>query len=179
MFLRGNLLFEKIYKRLTVKIKNHFNDFNLKGRIKMKTSEGYKDVLKQKGLKNTKHRNSILQAIEKNEQPATAEQIFLTLKEQNISINLSSVYRILESLSQSGLILKSNSLTSAKALFEKNRFEHKHHLICSMCNKMFSVGGCPLEEYEKQLQENFDFEIKGHNLEIFGICKECQKSRNK
>lgn len=143
----------------------------------MKDIDVYKTLLRQSGLKATKHRLSVLQVIEKSEQPITAEQMYLSLKEQNISINLSSVYRILDTLSSVGLIKKISSLTSTKALFEKSRSEHNHHLICSSCNTMFSVGGCPLENYEKMLQEYLGFSITGHNLEIFGICKECQNNK--
>ncbi|WP_422145473.1 transcriptional repressor, partial [Clostridium sp.] len=50
-------------------------------------------MLKKKGLKVTKHRNSLLEVLEIENQPLTAEDIFLKLKEKGISINLSSVYR--------------------------------------------------------------------------------------
>jgi len=59
-------------------------------------------------------------------------------------------------------------------LYELNRQEHKHHLICSGCRKMFTVDECPLEDYEKSLSNKLDFDITGHKLEIFGYCKECK-----
>jgi Fur family ferric uptake transcriptional regulator len=143
----------------------------------MDQAGNYGNVLRREGLKNTKHRNSILEAIENSDQPIAAEQIYIELKERNTSINLSSVYRILESLVSKGLVIKLSITGDNKALFELNRMEHKHHLVCSGCKKMFSVDGCPLEEYEKQLHDKLGFNITGHNLEIFGYCKECQKNK--
>jgi len=134
----------------------------------------YSNILKHEGLKNTKHRNVILEVIENSEQPISAEQIFLKLKEKKNSISISSVYRILESLVSKGLITKSNITGDSKATYEFNRSEHKHHLICTGCKKMFTVDGCPLEEYEKRLKSTMDFDITGHKLEIFGLCKECK-----
>jgi Fur family ferric uptake transcriptional regulator len=136
----------------------------------------YGNILKREGLKNTKHRNAVLEVLEDSGQPVTAEQIFLELKGKEISINLSSVYRILESLVSRGLAIKSNITGESKASYELNRSEHKHHLICSGCKKMIPIDGCPLEEYENQLKAKTDFDITGHKLEIFGYCKECRQA---
>jgi Fur family ferric uptake transcriptional regulator len=77
-----------------------------------------------------------------------------------------------------GLVTKSNITGDNKALYEINNLDHTHHLICSGCKKMFSVDGCPLEEYEKQLMVKMDFDITGHKLEIFGVCKDCKAKKN-
>lgn len=140
----------------------------------MDNSVNYSEILKLKGLKNTKHRNSILKVIEFSDQPITAEQIFFNLKENDISVNLSSVYRILDSLIEKKLVIKTSLNNTSKALYEFNFQVHKHHLICSECKKMISIEGCPLNEYEKLLQEKLDFKITGHNLEIFGYCSDCK-----
>ena len=142
----------------------------------MQETGNYGNVLKREGLKNTKHRNAILDVIERSEQPISAERIFLELKERKNSINISSVYRILESLVNKGLVLKSNIAGDSKAYYELNRSEHKHRLICSGCKKMLSIYGCPLEDYEKLLKDKTGFEITGHRLEIFGFCKECKRT---
>lgn len=135
----------------------------------------YKEILKKENLKNTKHRNSILEVIEDNNQPISAEAIFLKLKEISISISLSTVYRVLEVLLGKGLIIKTSVNDDNKALFEINNMEHKHHLLCVKCRKMLSVEGCPLEDYEKALEEKLGFIIKGHNLEMYGLCESCKE----
>lgn len=146
------------------------NDMNETGK--------YSDILKREGLKNTKHRNAILEVIENSEQPLSAEGIFLELKEKNNPINISSVYRILDSLVSKELIIKSNIAGDSKATYELKRLEHKHHLICSECKRMFTIDGCPLADYEKQLKAKMDFDITGHRLEIFGLCKDCKQKKH-
>lgn len=141
----------------------------------MTEQSSYKEILKHDGLKNTKHRNSILNIMEKNAQPVTAEQIYLALINQGISINLSSVYRILNTLAEKCLVIKSSMAGESKAVFELNRFEHKHYVVCTQCKKIISVPGCPLEEYENKLRDKMGFNIQGHQLEIYGVCKNCQK----
>lgn len=143
----------------------------------MNKTGGYSDILKREGLKSTKHRIAILEVLESCDQPLSTEQIFFKLKEDNISINLSSIYRNLESLVSRELVIKSNITGESKAIYELNRMEHKHRLICSGCKKMFLIDGCPLEEYERHLKDKMNFDITGHRLEIFGFCKDCRKSK--
>ncbi len=135
----------------------------------------YKELLKCEGLKNTKHRNSILNIIEKSAQPVTAEQIYFALVNQAVSINLSSVYRVLNTLVEKRLIIKSSMAEENKAVFELNRFEHKHYVVCTQCKKIVAVSGCPLKEYENKLREEIGFDVKGHQLELYGVCRDCQK----
>jgi Fur family ferric uptake transcriptional regulator len=143
----------------------------------MKDDNRYSAVLKSVGLKNTKHRNSILKILETVESPITAEEIFLELKKQQIAINLSSVYRTLENLVAKEMVLKSNLSGENKALFELMRTGHRHRLICSGCKKMIPIEGCPVAEYEKSLQQQTGFRVTGHKLEIYGYCHECEPNK--
>jgi len=142
----------------------------------MDNTASYSELLKLKGLKNTKHRNSVLKVVELSEQPISAEQIYFNLKESNVSVNLSSIYRILETLVNKNIVIKTNLTVTNKALYEFNFQIHKHHLICSGCKKMLSIEGCPLEDYEKTLQEKSGFSITGHSLEIYGYCNDCKNN---
>ena len=140
----------------------------------MDDSKDFKELLKKENLKSTKHRNSILEVIANACQPVTVEAIYLKLKEQGVAISLSTVYRVLEALLGKGLVLKTSINDDSKALFEINNMEHKHHLLCVKCRKMLPVDGCPLEDYEKALEEKLGFSIKGHKLEMFGYCQSCK-----
>lgn len=134
----------------------------------------FKDLLKKENLKCTKHRESILDVIDKAGQPVTVEAVYLKLKEQGVAISLSTVYRVLEVLLGRGLVVKTSVNDDSKALFEINSMEHKHHFLCVKCRKMLPVDGCPLEDYEKALEEKLGFSIKGHKLEMFGYCRSCR-----
>ncbi len=142
----------------------------------MDRNDDYKGRLKESGLKNTKHRTAILAIMKRIETPMSADEVYLKLKEQEISINLSTVYRILEVLTEKGLLLKHSILNDARALYEYNSMEHKHYLICIGCKKMLSINHCPLKEFEKSLEKETDFIIEGHKLDIYGYCSECQKN---
>ncbi|MCX7772411.1 MAG: transcriptional repressor [Clostridia bacterium] len=135
----------------------------------------YKDLLKGGNLKNTRQRASILKALENAGQPITAEDIYLLLKDDKVSISLSTVYRVLDTLVEKGLALKNTMTDNPKAFYELKNHEHRHHLLCVGCHKMLPVDGCPLKDYEKLLEEKFGFSVKGHKLEVFGYCEGCRE----
>jgi Fur family ferric uptake transcriptional regulator len=143
----------------------------------LSVEDEYKELMIKHGIKNTKQREMIYEILEESDNPVTAEDIFLKLKEGDEDINLSTVYRNLEMLCAKGIVSKSNFMNDDKARFELSGTVHKHHLICLKCNKMIKIDGCPLERLEKVLQDETSFDITGHKLEIYGYCPECKKSK--
>lgn len=133
-----------------------------------------KELFTSQGLKNTKNRNYIYDALAQSDVPVTAEQLFIKLKAADAAINLSTVYRILEVFVSKGIALKSTIAENNKAMFELNRLEHKHHIVCIGCKKMFSIDECPFEGYEEKIQRKLGFDVTGHRLEIYGYCKDCK-----
>jgi len=137
----------------------------------------FEENLKKSGLKNTKHRNAVLNILQKSNQPIAAEQVYLQLKQKEIAINLSTVYRTLETLAEKQLATKIIIAGDSRALFEYNQMVHKHYLICLGCKKIISIHHCPLESYEQSLADETGYLIEGHRLDVYGYCPECQKKQ--
>ncbi|NCB52606.1 MAG: transcriptional repressor [Clostridia bacterium] len=132
------------------------------------------------GLKSTKPRMAILSILEQSRRPLNAEQVFMELKSKGTAVNLSTVYRTLEAFSDKGIAVKLDMLGDPRAFFEYNDMRHKHYLICLGCKKIQALGGCPLGDYEKVLEEETNYSISGHKLILFGYCPECRsKCENK
>lgn len=140
----------------------------------MSKTINFESILKSKGLKVTKHRNSVLTIMEEFSQPLSAEDIYFKLKEKEIAINPSSIYKILDILCDCSVINKCLLGDSNKTLYEINHLDHKHHLICKTCKRVFPLTNCPLSNYNKELENSMGFQITNHKLEIYGYCKECQ-----
>lgn len=137
------------------------------------------DDLRRSGLKNTKQRAAILDILQRSNQPIAAEQVFFELKKQDIPVNLSTVYRTLDSLCSKNLITKLSIVGNNRMLFELNRMIHRHYLVCLACNKIQAIDDCPLENYENQLEKETDYAITGHKLDIYGYCPNCRKKRER
>lgn len=135
----------------------------------------YMDKLKASGLKVTKQRKNILEFLNQAEIPLTAEQIYVEIHKKQETMNLSTVYRTLESLIHADMVTKIHIQEYDSALYELKGIGHKHYLICTVCKKMIPFEDCPLHEYEDKLENDTGFEIYGHKLYMYGICKECKK----
>ncbi|HBW35682.1 Fur family transcriptional regulator [Desulfosporosinus sp. BICA1-9] len=143
--------------------------------ILLDENSNYKELLNREGIKSTRHRNAILQLLEESESPLTAEQLFITLRDKSASIDLSTVYRTLDTFASKNLVIKSNRVDDGKALYELNHHEHKHHLLCVGCHKLISLEDCPMGELQQVLKKKIDFDVTGHKLEIYGYCHDCKR----
>ena len=133
-----------------------------------------KDLLDKYGLKKTKPRIAILKVLEKSDVPLTAETIFFSLK--NKGINLSTVYRTLNSFSEAGLAKKEVN-RQKENVFSLVHDEHDDHhiLVCLKCHKVVSLKGCPYHEANEAIENETGFAIEDHSTEIYGVCPDCQK----
>lgn len=83
----------------------------------------YRDMLSQKGLKNTAVRVVVLKILDDSEIPMTVEEIFVSVRSLLSSVNLSTVYRTMETLLKNGLVEKTALLDENKARYEFRRVE--------------------------------------------------------
>ena len=134
----------------------------------------YIEMLRNSGLKSTKSRSGILNILAQMDQPISAEQIFLELKKKNISANLSTVYRTLDVLADKNLATRISISGNSRNLYEFNRMNHRHYLVCLGCHKIIAINHCPLADYETKLEKETNYSITGHKLNIYGYCPDCQ-----
>ncbi len=132
-----------------------------------------KNVLKSSDLKTTKRRLAILAVLENSTEPMTAEDIYSNVI-KDVHMSLSTAYRTLGTLSEKGILLK-NLSQDGKTYYQINSHQHKHHIICTLCNETVPIDDCPLSNIEKSLIKQTGFIITGHSLEFSGICPKCAK----
>lgn len=130
-------------------------------------------IFSNNNIKNTRQRNLVLNELNSTKNPVTAEQIFLKVKQFENSISMSTVYRILDLFVEKSLVIKRHINVDNRLVFEMNRMEHKHYLICNSCKKFIKLDTCPLRSYEKLLESKTGFEITSHKLDIYGKCLDC------
>ncbi len=130
-------------------------------------------ILENDNLRKTKARQMIL-AIMKKSEPKTVEELYDIVHAQNEKCSLSTIYRTCETLTNKGILLKSNLSTDGRARYELCCEEHRHHAICMDCHKIIPIDDCPFGEFSKLMESKYDFDVKSHKIEIFGYCQECK-----
>ncbi|MFV0341722.1 MAG: Fur family transcriptional regulator [Anaerocolumna sp.] len=131
------------------------------------------NTLKSADLKQTRKRILILSTLEAAPTALTVEELAeITSKE--IKMSISTIYRALNALSEKNVVTKTLH-QDGKAYFAINSHNHKHVLICTLCNEKVAIENCPLETLEDNLTRETGYTITGHSLEFFGVCPTCYK----
>ena len=143
--------------------------------------EQFKKILKENGLKVTRQRLVVLEAISScPEEHLSADEIFALVKVDCPEIGLATVYRTIQLLSELHLIDRINfddgyvryEMGSA---FDREQKHHHHHLICSNCGKVISFQDDLLEELEEKIARTTGFEVVDHEVKLYGRCIDCRR----
>ncbi|MDR1605393.1 MAG: transcriptional repressor [Gracilibacteraceae bacterium] len=124
------------------------------------------------GIKKTRQRQAVLAALQQAEQPLSALDLHMRAAAAGQGISLSTIYRILEYMEKKGVVTRAEVAGSESALYELNRFRHKHYAVCVNCRKIIKMDNCPMENFIPHIAEK-DFRVTGHSVKIYGYCREC------
>jgi Fur family transcriptional regulator, ferric uptake regulator len=120
-------------------------------------------------MRMTKQRKDILTILEHSSVPMSADMILQATTHK--SMNLSTVYRTLETFSDEGLI--SRSTLDNTGYYHLNGQHHSHYMICLKCHKMFEID-CHIGLFENSMKEHHGFMVTHHDMTVYGYCANCR-----
>ena len=135
-------------------------------------SENTVDTLRRRGLRLTPQRKMVFSILESSEGHLSAEEIYSLVQARYPRINISTVYRNLETLKQLGLITVTD-LGEGRLRYHYGEKGHHHHLICEKCGAVSELDESLLQPLKKELRRQYDFEADLSHLAIFGRCQKC------
>lgn len=136
----------------------------------------FKTFLKEKGLKLTQSRYSVLEAAFRLHEHFDAETLYSHIKQSNVS--LATVYRTLPLLLEAGLIQQ------AVRSEGRDRFEHilghpRHvHWICEKCKSVVETDLATLLPALQREAGDIKFDIDSITLNVSGLCWKCRNYEN-
>ncbi|MBD3264863.1 MAG: transcriptional repressor [Candidatus Omnitrophica bacterium] len=143
-----------------------------------------REELKKSGYKVTPARTAIIDLLSNSKKHLSAEDIFLKIHNISPNIGLTTVYRTLEVLVETGMVCKLD-FGDRRARYEFSqgieKEKHHHHLVCTNCNRIIDYTDFIedeielLKKTEKGLSKKYKFEIKNHIIQFYGLCNECRK----
>lgn len=118
----------------------------------------------------TPQRIAALKYFEGNKSHPSAEVVFQALKKNFPTISFATVYNILETFKEKGLIQELN-IDPTKKRFDPDTLSH-HHFYCFSCGQVFDV------DFNLRLPKNSEelngFKIQKTQLNFYGLCPKCQ-----
>lgn len=133
----------------------------------------FESLCRQRGLPLTVQRRDILKAVLQRDDHPTADQLYESLKGRIPGLSRTTVYRVLSTLVDMGVIRRLHHPGTA-ARFDGKIHRH-HHLVCKKCDKVIDIhdatwDGVPLPDVRTD-----EFEIDDFSVHFTGICGECRR----
>lgn len=129
--------------------------------------------LKKAGLKITLPRLKILQILEQSpNHHLSAENVYKALLETGEDVGLATVYRVLTQFENAGLVSRHN-FEGGFSVFELSQGDHHDHLVCVKCGWVEEFMDEVIEQRQKTIAANANFQMTDHALNIYGVCPRC------
>ena len=130
--------------------------------------------LSELGYRLTPQRLMVVQAVEAADSHISAEEIYLQIRAIYPHMNISTVYRTLELLSERGLVTETDMGDGRVRYHSIGKGQH-HHLVCQRCGATIDVEESTLSPLWAEIGERYDFEVDMKHLAFFGICSKCRE----
>jgi len=93
-------------------------------------------------------------------------------------IDRATVYRTVELFEKLGIVHRLNIGWKYKLELSDAFQAHHHHFYCTNCGKTYTLPpNTMLETMIDSVAKKSDFHPRGHQLEIYGLCKNCALKR--
>lgn len=122
--------------------------------------------------RSTRQRAAVKGILGELEEFRTAQQLHDQLRRQGDSIGLTTVYRTLQALADSGDVDVIRT-ADGEAAYRRCSTGHHHHLVCRSCGRAVEVSGPAVEHWANAIAAEHGFREVSHDLEIFGTCSNC------
>ena len=121
----------------------------------------------------TEQRKELLDYMIKNSKKfVKADEIEKHLKNKNISIGLTTIYRFLNSLEKQGKVRVELREHTKYYQYISEECNNHYHLQCKKCGKLIHLHCDEINQLKMHIAKEHDFEIDSMAT-IMGICSEC------
>lgn len=125
-------------------------------------------------MRLTTQRQIILEELASVTSHPTANEVYDMVRQKLPRIGLGTVYRNLELMAESGIILKLE-VGGTQKRFDATTEPH-YHIRCMGCGKVDDIDVSVQHEINMRAAEVSNYSILSHHIEFTGICIDCQKS---
>lgn len=132
----------------------------------------YKDKLKENGFKITKKRMRMIEYFMDEDRYLSAKEVQEVMNDEYPGISYDTIYRNLYTLKDID-VLEQTTFDGEMQYKISCTSHHHHHFICEGCGDTRVIHYCPVDTWQKELE---DVDITHHKVELYGLCQDCRKA---
>ena len=137
--------------------------------------DAFANYLRDHGLPVTAQRTAIADIMLRSERHLSADDVALELTRRESGIGLATVYRTIELLLKSGLLVERDFGEGFRRYEPARDVPHHEHLLCTVCGKVREFRDERLERMTTLVAESHGYARQRHRLVIYGVCDDCQR----
>jgi Fur family ferric uptake transcriptional regulator len=122
--------------------------------------------------RNTRQRTAILDALGRQDDFRSAQQIHEQMRADGETVGLATVYRNLQTMAHGGqvdVLVTDDGESIYRQCAESG---HHHHLVCRECGRTVEFQAPQVEDWARRVAREHGFTDVDHTMEIFGLCPE-------
>lgn len=123
----------------------------------------------------TRQQRAVVAALGRGQDFRSAQQLHAQLRASANRIGLTTVYRTLAALADSGQVDVVRSADGEARYRRCSTSGHHHHLVCRDCGRSVEVAGPAVERWAAAVAGRHGFQQVTHTVEMSGICPSCQQ----
>ena len=132
---------------------------------------------------HTESKDLVVECLKQNQgKTVSVQDIMAYIKERGSTVNITTVYRILDRFEEDHVVIRHGAEDGKKALFQYVEPQagcmHHLHVQCTQCGKIIHLDCDTMEDVIKHISHEHGIEITCSASLLYGICSEClQKNR--
>lgn len=142
------------------------------GHVLLEVFRGY---LRDHNLPVTHQREVIAEAVLFADEHLSVGDIEQSVLRRGVQVGKATVYRTLELLREAGVVQEHDFGEGFKRYEPLGAQSHHEHLICTACGRVVEFSSERFERMNALIAEQYGFRPHHHRLEIYGVCRECQR----
>jgi Fur family ferric uptake transcriptional regulator len=127
-------------------------------------------------MRLTTQRQIILEELEKVTSHPTANEVYDMVRKRLPRIGLGTVYRNLELMAETGIILKLE-VGGTQKRFDATTHPH-YHIRCISCGKVEDIEIPVMADIDQAAAELSNYQVLGHHIEFSGVCSTCNGTKD-
>ena len=124
-------------------------------------------------MSDTRQRVAVREELARDDAFRSAQDVHARLRATGTRIGLTTVYRALQAMAQSGEVDVMRQPDGESVYRRCSSDRHHHHLVCRSCGTTVEVDGPAVERWAEKVAAEHGFSSVEHTVEVFGTCKRC------